>query len=125
MPRSHVSDFRSSAGKVRTCLPRVRTTVWVSLPVSLTNSVNRERRSTRVAMWVFCAPAKRSPSQWPGTARASTAAGRSRIDTASMICPRGCPSVLARFERRIVRRVRRCRTSSFLSTPRAWMKRLR
>ena len=28
-----------------------------------------------------------SPSQWPGTARSSTAAGRSRIDTVSLMRP--------------------------------------
>ena len=35
-------------------------------------------------------PTSRSPSQCPGTARSSTVAGRSRIDTASTMCPPGC-----------------------------------
>ena len=76
-------------------------------------------------MCVLAEPAIRSPSQWPGTARSSTSAGRSRIETASVIPPRPWPFVLACSERRIVRRVRRCAVSSLRSTPRAWMNRLR
>ncbi|MCP4319044.1 MAG: hypothetical protein GY789_24395 [Hyphomicrobiales bacterium] len=38
-------------------------------------------------MKLFFDPAIRSPSQCPGTARSSTAAGLSRIDTASLTCP--------------------------------------
>lgn len=47
------------------------------------------------------------------------------METVSMSVPRPWPWVLARFERRIVRPERRCRASSFFSTPRVWMKRLR
>lgn len=49
---------------------------------------------------------------------------RSRIDTNSTIWP--CPRpVVAPLAGRICRRVRKCAMSSFLSTPRDWMKRLR
>src|SRR5262249_58419217 len=36
---------------------------------------------------VLFAPERRSPSQWPGTARSSASAGRSRMEAASTICP--------------------------------------
>src|SRR5262249_7896010 len=47
----------------------------------------RSWRSTSVAMCGLLAPPGRSPSQWPGTARSSTSAARSRMETASTICP--------------------------------------
>ena len=99
------------------------TTLLVSLPFTFTSITKRECRSTSVAMWELLLPVIRSPSQCPGTARSSTSAGRSRIDTASMIPPRGI--AVASFEWRIRRRVRRCARSSFLSRPRAWMNKLR
>ncbi len=68
----------------------------------------------------FLAPLSRSPSQWPGTARSSISAGRSRIDTAPVICPRVCPAVLAVLPLRVTRRLRRCAMSSFFSMPCAW-----
>ena len=45
--------------------------------------------------------------QWPGTARSSTAAGRWRIETRSLICPRPSSLRPACFDRRIVRFERR------------------
>ena len=48
-------------------------------------------------MCVLFEPLSKSPSQCPGTARSSASAGRSWIDTASMICPRGCPFADAFF----------------------------
>jgi hypothetical protein len=81
-PRSQVNDRRSDAGSRRICFVRAATTVSVSLFGTLTSAVKREWRSTRVTMWLFFEPLIRSPSQCPGTARSSTSAGRSRIDTA-------------------------------------------
>src|SRR5262249_20088858 len=60
--------------------------VAVSLLGTLRSITKRVWRSTSVAMWVF-APERRSPSQWPGTARSSASAGRSRMEAASTICP--------------------------------------
>ena len=37
--------------------------------------------------WHLIGHLSRSPSQWPGTARSSISAGRSRMEIASMICP--------------------------------------
>jgi hypothetical protein len=68
------------------------------LPSSFTSIVNREWRSTRVAMCVLFEPLSKSPSQWPGIARSLTSAGRCRIETASTMRPRGWPSVLAFLE---------------------------
>jgi hypothetical protein len=42
-------------------------------------------------MKLFFDPHKRSPSQWPGTARSSIDAGRSLIETASTIWPSRLP----------------------------------
>jgi Protein of unknown function (DUF3800) len=64
-------------------------------------------------------PPIRSPSQWPGTARSSTDAGLSLMDTAFFICPSPFRFRLACLERRIVRLALRCSRSSFFSTPRA------
>src|SRR5262245_47315832 len=82
-----------AVGSVRICRATAGTTLAVSLPPpgTLTSIVNRDWRSTRVARWLWCAPASKSPSQWPGTARSATSAGRARIDTAFTICPRCCP----------------------------------
>jgi hypothetical protein len=55
------------------------------LPLTFTSIVNRDWRSTKVAMCVLFTPESRSPSQWPGTARSSTSAGRFRMETASTI----------------------------------------
>ena len=65
-------------------------------------------------------PMMRSPSQWPGTARSSTSAGRSLIMTSGVtnFLPRPC--VRARGTRR-ARPVRRQATSSGVSAPRPWM----
>jgi hypothetical protein len=63
------------------------TTVSVSLPSTFASITYRVRRSTRVAIWLFRLPNSKSPSQWPGTARSSTVAGRSLIETASTIFP--------------------------------------
>ena len=64
-------------------------------------------------------PDNMSPSQCPGTARSSTSAGRSRVETASMMPP-PCCSGSARFDRRR----RRCAMSAFFSTPRLCTNRL-
>ncbi len=53
--------------------------------------------------------------------RSSISAGLSRMEMASTICPRGCPRTPACCDRRMRRFDRRCATSSFFSTPRAWM----
>ena len=92
---------RSDAGSFVICLLSAETTLVVSLPGIFTSMTKRERRSTSVAMCELRAPARRSPSQCPGTARSSTSAGRSRIETASMIAPRGCPLLVAKVERRM------------------------
>ena len=74
-------------------------------------------RSTRVAIAERLAlPMMRSPSQWPGTARSSTSAGRSLSRTMPTSSP--LPTVRRRG-RRWARPVRRYRVSSFRSTPRA------
>ncbi|MFT5651666.1 MAG: hypothetical protein ACI9TZ_003162 [Yoonia sp.] len=70
-------------------------------------------------------PAMRSPSQWPGTARSSTSAGLSRIDTASLNLPIPVRFRVAWRDRRMARVALRCTSSSFLSTPRVWINRLR
>jgi len=81
--------------------------------------------TNRGVVFLLWDPAIRSPSQWPGTARSLAWAGRSRMDTASRICPRPCPAVEAVLTRRIVRRVRRCAVSSLRRTPLACTNRLR
>ena len=48
-------------------------------------------------------------------------AGLSRMETASLIWPRPLRFRLACLERRIVRLALRCSSSSFFSTPRAWI----
>src|SRR6478672_12867948 len=53
-------------------------------------------------------PPIRSPSQWPGTARSSTDAGLSLMDTAFFIWPSPFRFRLACLERRIVRFALRC-----------------
>src|SRR5882672_2652471 len=70
------------------CSASAATTVVVSLRGILTSIVKRVLRSTRVAMCVSFALVRRSPSQWPGTARSSASAGRSRMETISRMCPR-------------------------------------
>ena len=60
-----------------------------------------------------------------GMARSSTAAGRSRIEIASLIWPSPSHFKLACRERRIARVALRWASSSFFSTPRVWMNRLR
>src|SRR5215813_9707562 len=87
LPRSQVKERRSSCGSLRTCLPSAATTLAVSLLGTLRSITKRVWRSTSVAMWVLFAPERRSPSQWPGTARSSASAGRSRMEAASTICP--------------------------------------
>jgi hypothetical protein len=57
---------------------------------------------------------------FPGTARSFTSAGNSRIETASRIWPHACPATLAAFDRRIVRRLRRCAIRSLRSTRWGW-----
>ena len=61
-------------------------------------------------------PSNRSPSQWPGTARSSTSAGRSEIITMSGIRPRCRPDPC---DLRRVRPVRRHAASSRRNSPRA------
>src|SRR5882672_10807465 len=62
------------------CLASAATTVVVSFLGSLTSIVKRLWRSTSVTMCVSLAPVRRSPSQWPGTARSSASAGRADRD---------------------------------------------
>jgi hypothetical protein len=89
------------------CSLRAQTTLSLSLPPTRTSITNRELPSTRVATWVLREPAKRSTSQCPGTALSSASGGRSRMETASLICPRGCPLVEAWRPLRIIRLERR------------------
>src|SRR5262249_53538609 len=84
-------------------------------------NTKRVWRSTSVAMWVLFAPERRSPSQWPGMARSSASAGRSRMEAASTICP-GPLLVVPPLAWRICRVVRRCAISAFFSTPRVRLK---
>src|SRR5262249_45012153 len=107
LPRSQVKERRSSCGSLRTCLPSAATKVAVSLLGTLRSITKRVWRSTSVAMWVLFAPERRSPSQWPGTARSSASAGRSRIEAASTICPSPL-LVVPPLAWRICRVVRRC-----------------
>ena len=51
--------------------------------------------------------------------------GRSLMETAPIIWPRDCASGLKLRERRVTRLERRCPSSCFFSTPRAWMNKLR
>ena len=53
-------------------------------------------------------------------ARSSTVAGRSVMETASTICPRVCPALLARLRRRIGRRVRGWAVSPRSGPATAW-----
>ena len=53
-----------------------------------TMAVYRLVRSTSVATTEGRAPITRSPSQWPGTLRSSTSAGRALMDTMPQITPR-------------------------------------
>jgi hypothetical protein len=86
------------------------------LPKRIAKPVTLPKRSRAPVLPPF-APVRRSPSQCPGTARSSTSAGRSRMETISTICP--CPLfVLWLLGRRIRRAVRKCAASSFFSTPR-------
>ena len=112
-PRSQVRDAIRPSGNARTARERASTTLAVSLPGRRTRSTNRDCRSTKVAMCELRAPDNMSPSQCPGTARSSTSAGRSRIETASMMPPPCCPGP-ARFDRRIRRRRRKVRDERFL-----------
>ena len=80
--------------------------------------VARMALDKRCDIAIFRSPI-RSPSQWPGTARSSTDAGRSLMDTASLICPSPFRFMLACLDRRTVRLALRCSRSSFFSTPRA------
>ncbi len=50
VPRSQVSERDSSDGRVRILLASARATVSESFPRTFTSIVNRELRSTRVAM---------------------------------------------------------------------------
>src|SRR5215204_5003673 len=86
---------------------------------------NRELPSTRVATWVLREPAKRSPSQCPGSARSSASGGRSRMEMASLICPRGCPLLEPRPDLRIIGLERRWASSSLLRAPLACTNRVR
>src|SRR5262245_30149392 len=72
-----------AVGSVRICRATAGTTLAVSLPPpgTLTSIVNRDWRATRVARWLWCAPASKSPSQWPGTARSATSAVKFVDDT--------------------------------------------
>ena len=51
-------------------------------------------RSTRVPIAVIFFPKMRSPSQWPGTARSATSAGRSEIITMSASWPWPTPPLV-------------------------------
>ena len=77
-------------------------------------------RSTSVPMADLLSPMIKSPSQWPGTARSATSAGRSviMISAVTKCFPR--PFARARGTRS-ARPVRRQATSSRLSAPRPWM----
>ncbi len=81
--------------------------------------VNRVVRSTRVPMAERLRPRMRSPSQWPGTARSSTSAGRSLIRTSGVTNDLPRPRVRARGTRN-ARPVRRHAVSSRFSAPRPW-----
>ena len=61
-PRSHVNDLFNSLGRWRTCLMRAFTTSGEVFPFTLTSIVNRDWRSTSVAMWELWIPPIRSPS---------------------------------------------------------------
>lgn len=70
-------------------------------------AVNRVVRSTSVAIAEGRVPITRSPSQWPGTLRSSTSAGRSLLGTRSRMTPRPV-DLAATFGRRMGRPVRSC-----------------
>ena len=85
--------------------------------------VKRVVRSTSVPIAEFDAtdPMIRSPSQWPGTARSSTSAGRWLIGMVSGSFPTPDAAIIRARARgwRRDRWVRRCVVSSRLSDPRA------
>lgn len=139
-PWSHVSERRSCSGSVRMdrLIPS-RTAVApcpasggpffmsvVRLPVACSairgkcnSSVNRVVRSTSVPMAELSNPTIKSPSQWPGTARSSTSAGRALINSSGGTKRLPVLRVLARGTRN-ARPVRRHAVSSCRSAPRPW-----
>ena len=79
--------------------------------------VKRVVRSTSVPMAdLLAAPVIRSPSQWPGTARSSTSAGRSLIMTMGSL-NRGLRPSAADLGRRLARPDRSFASMSRLSWP--------
>ncbi len=79
-PRSQVNDRRIWAGSPSVAAMTASPTLSESRPVKGTRMRNREIRSTSVATAVLPSlPMIKSPSQCPGTARASTSAGRSSM----------------------------------------------
>mmetsp|Transcript_32018 Transcript_32018/g.41215 ORF Transcript_32018/g.41215 Transcript_32018/m.41215 type:complete len:96 (-) Transcript_32018:806-1093(-) len=93
-------------------------TLWLSLLLTFANITNRVLRSTSVAMKLLLDPAIKSPSQCPGTARSSTSAGRSRIETALLNFPKPLRFNVAWRDRLMDRVARKCACSSFFKTPR-------
>ena len=82
--------------------------------------MKRVFRSTRVPIAERSNPIRRSPSQWPGTARSATSAGLSLMRASGVTCAHAVRFNLARGARS-ARPVRRHRMSSRLSAPRPWM----
>ena len=67
-------------GQVRTSRAKARRTAVASFAFNGTNSVNRVVRSTSIpSAEALACPTSKSPSQWPGTVRSATSAGRSSI----------------------------------------------
>ena len=79
--------------------------------------VNRVVRSTGVPIAELSSPRMRSPSQWPGTARSATSAGRSLIMISGTMKDLPRPRLRARGTRN-ARPVRRQAVSSRRRAPR-------
>ena len=88
-PRSSVKVFRSRAGTCRSFLVKPARALVASVPSTRAKMTKRVVRSTKVPTAdPLRAPLMRSPSQWPGTVRVATSAGRSSIGVMLGIWPR-------------------------------------
>ena len=117
LPRSHVNDRRRCAGSFRTAWSSASFTASAFRPCG--NGISKTSRVWRSTSGAIadCSrrPRIKSPSQWPGTARSATSAGRSLISTMFLIWPERLRRPAGR---RCVRPVRRNRVSSRRSAPR-------
>ena len=95
---SYVSVFRSGAGTCRNFFVKPSRALLASVPPILAKITRRVVRFTKVPTADRSrAPLIRSPSQWPGTVRVATSAGRSAMGVIWGIWPRrSAPRALGR-----------------------------